>query len=61
MAKYKAGVTVQLELDVDADKNSEVPDVALAAAEEIVKGHKIRRIWWEYFFAGDKDDQKSGT
>ena len=46
--KYKVGVTIRLELEVEAITPQDAIIVAMNKTEEAVDGAKIRQHWYEY-------------
>ena len=46
--KYKVGVTVEVELEVEAVTEQDAIIVAMKKTEEAVAGMRIRKYWWEY-------------
>lgn len=46
--KYKVGVTIRLELEVEATTEQDAIIVAMNKTEQAVDGTKIRQHWYEY-------------
>jgi len=46
--KYKVGVTIRLELEVEATTEQDAIIVAMNKTEEAVDGTIIRQHWYEY-------------
>ena len=46
--KYRVGVTIEIETEVDATTEQDAIIIAMEKTEDAVAGMKIRRHWWEY-------------
>lgn len=58
--KYKAGVTIQVELVVEAKNEQDAIIEAMNKTEAAVSGMEIRRHWWEFVKEYDDETSLSG-
>lgn len=58
--KYKVGVTIQVELEVDSANEQDAIIVGMKKTEEAVSGMEIRRHWWEFVKEADDEVTLSG-
>lgn len=57
---YKVGVTIQVELVVEAANEQDAIIESMNKTEAAVSGMKIRRHWWEYVKEADDEVTFSG-
>ena len=58
--KYKVGVTIQVELVVEAANEQDALIVGMKKTEDAVSGMDIRRHWWEFVKEADDEVALSG-
>lgn len=58
--KYKVGVTIQVELVVEAANEQDALIVGMKKTEDAVSGMEIRRYWWEFVKEADDEVALSG-
>ena len=58
--RYKAGVTIQVELYVEAANEQDAIIEAMNQTEAAVSGMEIRRHWWEFVKEADDETSLSG-
>ena len=58
--KYKVGVTIQVELVVEAANEQDALIVGMKKTEDAVSGMEIRRHWWEFVKEADDEVALSG-
>lgn len=57
---YKVGVTIQVELVVEAANEQDALIVGMKKTEDAVSGMEIRRHWWEFVKEADDETSLSG-
>ena len=58
--KYKVGVTIQVDLVVEAANEQDALIVGMKRTEDAVSGMEIRRHWWEFVKEADDEVTLSG-
>lgn len=58
--KYKVGVTIQVDLVVEAANEQDALIVGMKKTEDAVSGMEIRRHWWEFVKEADDEVTLSG-
>ena len=57
---YKVGVTIQVDLVVEAANEQDALIVGMKRTEDAVSGMEIRRHWWEFVKEADDEVTLSG-
>ena len=58
--RYKVGVTIQVELVVEAKNEQDAIIESMNKTEDAVSGMEIRRHWWEFVKEADDEVTLSG-